>query len=348
MVSQEIFSVNSKIIKKAVTSIRKIDKNLPVHFYGKGSEIYLHIHGSPHCMYAHYKIEDAKINSDFSFSVSSEELNSSIVGATGEVSFNKHSEHTIEVDVNTKKSYLIFSDTNLVPMLKIKDEIKYNFSGDRLQEFAKAFNSNLINSWAIIDDFYYLHIENEAERLLSPNIIFYKSRTKEDLQLSVPGFIIKNFPTKSDIDIVLEDKACFLISDNFTVLVDNKYCSPSYKHELSKSPEVTINTAKLLGVVSAMDKECVDDKIDILYLKDDAVVFQCETSKCRFDIPKGLIAENTRVTTSCSNLKKAMQFLLNNETIKMKLYFDNGVIKGIEFVCKDKDNLEYVVLSAKR
>lgn len=348
MASQEIFRINSKLIKKAVASVRKLDKNQPVYLYGKGSEVYLHVHGAPHCLYAHYKLDDVKILSDFSFSVSMEELNNSIVGSTGDVIFNQHSQYTIEVDANTKKSYLICTESNLEPIVKINDKLKYGLSAERIQEFAKAFNTHFISSWAIIDDFYYLHIDNEAERLLSPNIIFYKSTTKTDLQISIPGFIIKNFPTKSDAEIIVDDKRCFLMSDGFTVLFDNKFCNIGFDYKLSDDAGITINTAKLLGVVSAMDKECVDDKIDILYIKNEnKVVFQSETSKYVFDTPSGTVKESNKISTSCSNLKKAMQFLLNNETIKMKLYYD-GCVKGIEFSYKDNDNLEYVVLSAKR
>jgi hypothetical protein len=146
MASQEIFRINSKLIKKAVSAIRKLDKNLHVYLYGKGSEVYLHISGAQHFSYAHYKLEDVKIQSDFSFSVSMEELYNSVLGATGDVIFNKHSEYTIEVDANTKKSYLICSDATKEPILKINDKDKYSLAGERIIEFGKAFNSNFINS----------------------------------------------------------------------------------------------------------------------------------------------------------------------------------------------------------
>lgn len=346
--TQEIFSVNYKFIKKAVSSIKRF-KPEEIYMYGDGSEVYLYCWGLDHCKYVQYKIEDVKIENKFCFATSLENLADAVSGSTGEVVFTQHTDSSIEIDANTKRSYIAMKNVDAKPDIKFKEDEMYEISADRIEDFGKCLNSNFISSWSIIDDFYYMHVDNISERVLSPNMLFYKSTSPKELELSIPGFIIKNINNKVDVDILVDGGTCRLISGNLSVDFKTYYSNPTYAYRLSEHQSISLNTAKLIGVITAMDKASSDDIIEVLYQqKANAVVFQSENAKYKLDQPVGLIKENTIVRTSCSNFKKALEFLSNNEIIKMKLFIEEDVIKGIELGYDDGNNLEYVVISAKR
>lgn len=342
--SQEIFSVNSKLIKKAVQSIKKFNKNSDLYFYGDGSEVYLYCFMLNHCDYVQYKLEDIKIATPFLFSSSIEEIESAVLGSSGDILISKHSENTIEIDANTKKSYVIIKKSDITPLIKFEYTDEYLISGDELACFSKALLSNFINSWSVIDDFYYMHINKDSERVLSPNIIFYKSRTTDNLSVSIPGFIIKNFPNKSDAHIYVEKCSCRLEANNFSVVFKNKYCSPTYVYNFINNGGIPFNTEKLLNVISAIDKTAEDDIIEICYISaDSSVVFQSGSSKYKFNFNKDKIKATSLVRTSCSNFKKAIAFLSGNESINLNITNDK-----IELSYVDDDDIQYVVLGAKR
>lgn len=346
--TQEIFSINSKFIKKAISSIKKF-KPEGLYFKGDGSEVYIYSFNLPHCNYAQYKLEDVKISTPFCFSTNLEHIDDAIAGSTGDVLFNQHAPNTIEIDANTKKSYIPVINVTVPPLYKFSEDESYEILAERIEDFGKCLSSNLISSWAIIDDFYYMHVDNISERVLSPNMIFYKSTSKKELELSIPGFIIKNLNQKVDAEVLVDGWQCRINSGNLSIDFKTYYCSPSYEYKLSEEQSISLNTAKLIGVISAMSKASSDDVLQILYhVKDSAVIFQSENAKYKIDQPKDVVQENMSVSTSCANFKKALEFLSNNELIKMKLFIEDDVIKGIELRYDDGNNLEYVVISAKR
>lgn len=343
----DLFKINSKVIKKAVSVIKKFEKDGEVNMVGDGSEIYIYKNGSTHYDYFQYTISDVEIYETFGIVLKISDLVLALTGASGDVIFTKKSGHSMEITSNTKKYYLSFNEVPALdkPISFKETSLSYMLAASRISDFSKTFSANLINSWCIIDDFYYLHIDKTSERVLSPNMLFYKS-TNSDVEASIPGIIIKNFPQDSDAILYIGKTTCKLETNNFFIIFAKNYVNPAYTYTPSEEKGIPLNTEKLLGVVSAMDKECIEDKIDLLFVeKDNHLVFQSNTSKYVFDAN---IEENMRITTSCSSLKKALQFLLtDNELINLKLYKETSV-KAIELSYTDGKNLEYVLLSAKR